>query len=157
MRLKKILLSIVIVILLLLTLYFQLMVHPVPTKVEPTNTNEILPATTPLVPNKEKVEEPSTKTDEQQQQPRVIPTPPEIESIKHSPTPDPHDDDDVKLEEQSYSIHNTKKDIPITPGISLEPGKSINVKVSDEDEVIRVQRDKKYHPGSYNVLWEKKY
>jgi len=156
MRLKKIVLSIVIIALLLLALYFQLMVHPVPTKVEPSDTTEVLPPVAPPLPNKEKAEEPTTKTNEQQQQPRVVPTPPEIESIKHSPIPDPHDDT-ANLEEQSYSIHNTKKDIPLTPGISLQPGKSINVKVSDEDEVIRVQRDKKYHPGGYNVLWEKKY
>jgi hypothetical protein len=63
----------------------------------------------------------------------------------------------VNLEKHSYSIKNEKKEIKLTPGVSFQPGKSITVKIPGEEEVIKVKRDKIYHPDSLNMLWEKKY
>lgn len=66
-------------------------------------------------------------------------------------------EDPVDLEEHTYSIKNKKKEIILSPGVSLQPSKGITIKIPGEDEVIKVQRDKTYHPDSIHMFWEKKY
>lgn len=66
-------------------------------------------------------------------------------------------EDPVDLEEHTYSIKNKKKEIILSPGVSLQPSKGITIKIPGEDEVIKVQRDKIYHPDSIHMFWEKKY
>lgn len=143
----------VMVLLLLCGLYFYFVGNPSSEKVAPNNTTETLPSVEKATPN-EKTDENSTKIEKQ---PKVSPIPSEGSKIERSPTLTPAHGESVNLEEQSYSIKNEKKEIPITPGVSLQPGKSVNVKVPGEEEFIRVQRDKVYHPGGYNVLLEKKF
>ncbi len=69
----------------------------------------------------------------------------------------PTREDSVDLEEHSYSIKNKKKEIILSPGVSLQPSKGITIKIPGEEEVIKVQRDKTYHPDSIHMFWEKKY
>lgn len=145
---------IVIVVLLLTSLYLCFIGNRGTEKVAPSNTIENPPAVESAIPSTEKGEE-STKIEKQQ----VIPPPSsQGERLERPPAlqPAPHGESD-NLEEQSYSIKNKKKDISITPGVTFQPGKSVSVKIPGEDETIRIKLDKTYHPGGYNVLWEKKY
>lgn len=144
----------VIVVLLLMGLYLYFIGNLGSEKVAPSNTVEPLPAAESAIPIREKGED-STKIEKQQ----VIPPPSsQGERLERPPSLQlaPHGESD-NLEEQSYSIKNKKKDISITPGVTFQPGKSISVKIPGEDETIRIKLDKTYHPGGYNVLWEKKY
>lgn len=145
---------IVIGVLLLMGLYCYFMENRNSEKVAPRNNSGNLPASENPMPNKGKDED-SQKIEKQS----LIP-PLSSESVKIERSPSllsASYGDPANLEEQSYSIKNKKKEIAITPGVTFQPGKSVNIKISDGDEVIRVQRDKRYHPGGYNVLWEKKY
>lgn len=138
-------------------LYFYFIGNGTSEKVLPSNTNTTIensPITPNIIPSKEK--EASSIPIEKQ----PVVSPPAFKQEKIKPLPSlltiPQEDS-VNLEEQSYSITNQKKDIPIVPGVTLERGKSVNIKVADGGEIIRIQRDKNYHPGGYNVLFEKKY
>lgn len=135
--------------------YFSLIRERIVEKVPLTDTVETIPAAENTVPNKEK-ELDSTKIEKQEVTPQT-PRATESEKIQRPASVSISHNDPVNLEEQSYSIHNQKKEIPLTSGVSLQPGKSVNIKVSGDDEIIRIQRDKVYHPGGYNVLLEKKY
>ncbi|AIF53193.1 hypothetical protein [Pelosinus sp. UFO1] len=142
----------VIVVLLLLGFYF--IGNRGSEKVAPGNTIESPPAAESAMPSTERSEE-STKIEKQ----TLIPPPSsQGEKMERPPSLQPvtHGESD-NLEEQSYSIKNKKKEISITPGVTFQPGKSISVKIPGEDETIRIKLDKTYHPGGYNVLWEKKY
>lgn len=112
-------------------------------------------ATLPLVENTVSNTEDgkSTKAQHVQLQSSIAPL---SESVKME-RPAPIQEKSVNLEGQSYSIRNEKKDIRITPGVSLQRGKSINVKIPGDEGIVRIQRDKEYHPGGYNVLLERKY
>lgn len=125
-----------------------------PEKVAPGNTIEPSPAAESAMPSMEKGEE-SIKIEKQ---PLIPPTSSQGEKMERPPSLQPvtHGESD-NLGEQSYSIKNKKKEIAITPGVTFQPGKSVNVKIPGEDELIRIKLDKTYHPGGYNVLWEKKY
>ena len=151
---KKKAMYLVIVVLLLMGLYFHFIGNRGSEKVAPGNTIEPPPAAENAIPSREKGEE-STKIEKQ---PLIPPLSSQGEKIERPPSLQPvtHGESD-NLEEQSYSIRNKKKEIAITPGVSFQPGKSVNVKIPGEDELIRIKLDKTYHPGGYNVLWEKKY
>lgn len=142
------------VVLLLTGLYFCFIDNHNFEKVAPRNTTENLPAIENAVPSKGKDED-SVKIEKQS---IIPPLSSERAKIERSPSllPASHGEP-VNLEAHSYSIKNEKKERAITPGVILQSGKSINVKIPDSEEIIRVQRDKTYHPGGYNVLWEKKY
>ena len=151
---KKKAMYMVATIVLLAGLYFYFLGNPNSEKVTPSKTIESIPSVENAMPSKEKEESP-TKT---QKTIQATPAQYEKETMKRSPalTPAPSRES-VNLEEHSYSIKNENKEIPLTPGISLQRGKSVNVKIPGEDEIIRIQRDKTYHPGGYNVLLEKKF
>lgn len=144
----------VIVVLLLMGLYFYFIGNRSSEKVAPGNSIEPSPAAESAIPSTEKGEE-STKIEKQ---PLIPPASSQGEKMERPPSLQPvtHGESD-NLEEQSYSIKNKKKEISITPGVTFQPGKSVNVKIPGEDETIRIKLDKTYHPGAYNVLWEKKY
>lgn len=148
---KKVFYSL-LAVLLLTSLYFYSMGNHNSEKVTPENTVENIPPVENAMPSKE--DDSSTMV---QNRPQVSPASSHRMEIERSSSLVPNHEESVNLEEQSYSIKNEKKEIPITPGVSLQPGKSVNVKIPGGEEVIRIQRDKTYHPGGYNVLWEKKY
>ena len=154
---KRKVICFVMAALLLPGIYF--MRGPSSENVAPENSIETLPPIENAMPSKNadnstKEEGNSTKAEKQSP---ISPTPTENVKIEKSSSLTPAPGESVNLEEQSYSIKTKKREIPITPGVSLQPGKSINVKIPGQEEIIRVQRDKVYHPGGYNVLWEKKY
>lgn len=154
MKRKRTAIYITMTVLLLTAFYFYFIGTRTSEKVAPSNTTESLPAAQDSVPVKGKDED----TAKVKKQPVTPPISYGREKVERSPvSPPTFHGDPVNLEDQSYSINNKKKETPITPGVTLEPGKSINIKIPGEDEIIHIQRDKTYHPGGYNVLWEKKY
>jgi hypothetical protein len=152
MRIKKRRIYLAVVV-LLAVLYSYLIGIPTYEKVIPRQTTENSPKIEDITPNKVQ-EEKATPIEK-----KVVPVPQSTESVKieRGPVVPLVSKDSVSLEEQSYSISNQRKEIPITPGVSLQPGKSINIKVPGREELLRLQRDKTYHPGGYTVLFEKKY
>jgi hypothetical protein len=65
--------------------------------------------------------------------------------------------DSVNMDDYSYTIENKKKDIMITPGMTLQPGKGINVKLPGEKVTLQLQRDNTYRSNEFKVILEKKY
>ena len=148
---KKKLIYLTIVVVIAMGVYFYIQGKKVCPQVPPRTITEEPPVVEQSVPSKGKDVQPA-KIEKQP----VLPTPSSArEKIELSPAVNATPHDTVNLEEQSYSIHKEKKEIPITPGVILQPGKSVNLKVGED--VIKLERDKTYHPGAYNVLWEKKY
>lgn len=142
---------VVLVLVLLASCYFYVAGNRISTQVPSSTATENLPDVENKILDKGKNEESTTM----EKQPSTPQTSSGSDKIERSPAVPPSSGEEINLQEQSYSIHNTKKEITITPGVTFQPGKSVNLKVGEE--VIRVQRDKTYHPGGYNVLWEKKY
>lgn len=150
---KRIVFFVMIVVAVLTCLYVYFAEKPAPEQSAPPTVIENVPVMDKTMPNKENTE-PSATTETHSRPPSAS------SDTSTKPTfslPPVSHGDPVNLEEQSYSIRNEKKTIPITPGVVVQPGTSINVKIPGGDEIIRVQRDKVNHPGGYNVLWEKKY
>lgn len=153
---KKITIYFIMLAVALLGVYFYFEANGTSGTVPLSNKNEGLPAALDPVPSPGSKEDiPKEETKPATQLPAATSS---MEKIEHTPslTPVSHDET-MNLQEQSYSIRNEKKEIYITPGVTLQPGKSINIKIPGGDEMIRVQRDKNYHPGGYNVLVEKKF
>ncbi len=63
----------------------------------------------------------------------------------------------VNIDEYSYTIENKKNDIMITPGMTLKPGKGINLKLPSEKVTLQLQRDNTYRSNEFKVILEKKY
>jgi hypothetical protein len=61
------------------------------------------------------------------------------------------------VEDFTYSLKKERKEKQITPGVSYESGKGINMKIPDQEETVQIRRDHTYREGEYRVLWEKKY
>lgn len=60
-------------------------------------------------------------------------------------------------EEFNETMKRQDKGIKITPGITFEPGKGINVKKPGTEESIQIRRDNSYRADEYKVQWEKKF
>ena len=154
MRKKRKAIYLAIVILLSTAFYFYFMGNRISKQVAPNKAIEHLPAAESKISSKGKKEN-SPKAEKQT---LISPTSFGREKIEHSLRFAPAaNGDPVNLDDQSYSISNEKKGIVITPGVTIQPGKSVDVKIPGGDKIIRVQRDKVYHPGGYNVLLEKKF
>lgn len=148
---KRKVIYLVMVLALLTVCYFYVAGNRISKQVPPSATTENPPAVENIIPSKGIDEEP-TKMEKQPVTPQASSG---NEKIERAPSAPPPHGEQINLQDQSYSIHNEKKEITITPGVTFQPGKSVDLKVGEE--VIRVGRDKTYHPGGYNVLWEKKY
>lgn len=151
MRGKKRIIYIVITLVALIASYLYVVNKWIPPQAPPDTIKENPPVVEKEMPNKKKEEE----TILIEKKPTLSLPSSASEKIERPATVSATREETVNLEEQSYSIHKEKKEISITPGVVLQPGKSINLKVGED--IIRVGRDKVYHPGGYNVLWEKKY
>ncbi len=57
----------------------------------------------------------------------------------------------------SYSLRQQRDERTILPGVTIGPGKALNVKTAKKDETIRITRDSTYPSSDYQVLWQKKY
>lgn len=153
---KKTAIYFVILAVALVSVYVYFAGNGTREKTPPHKETEVPPATEKTVSPQEKKED--IPKGEIKPATQLLPATSSMEPIEYSPsvTPVSHGES-INLAEHSYSIRNEKKEIYITPGVTLQPGKSINIKIPGEDEIIRVQRDKNYHPGGYNVLVEKKF
>ncbi|SFL77874.1 hypothetical protein [Pelosinus propionicus] len=152
--LKVICFSLIAVVLLGAYLYFQR--HDIDEKNKSENGTENIPPAETVILNREgdskaiKVEEGQAAVDPSNQL--------ESQKINLSSVPAvTSHEDSVDLEEHTYSIKNKKKEIILSPGVSFQPSKGITIKIPGEQEVIKVERDKTYHPDSIHMFWEKKY
>lgn len=61
------------------------------------------------------------------------------------------------LSQYSCSIKREAADRPITPGVTLTPGESINIRLDNENERLRLKRGSATSSGGYQIIWERKY
>ncbi len=143
-------------LIILIGMFFYFQKHDIKEESGSVNGTEKIPPAETVTLDREG-DDTVIKTKEEQ--PVVIPTN-QLKDDKLTLSPMPtitSREDSVDLEGYSYSIKNKKKEIILSPGVSLQPSKGITIKIPGEEEVIKVQRDKTYHSDSIHMFWEKKY
>ncbi|EIW19194.1 hypothetical protein [Pelosinus fermentans] len=143
-------------LILLIGVFFYFQRHDIEKESRSVNGTEKIPPAETVTLNREGD---GTVIKVKEEQPVVVPTnqlKDDKLTLSSMPTVTSREDS-VDLKEHTYSIKNKKKEIILSPGVSLQPSKGITIKIPGEEEVIKVQRDKTYHSDSIHMFWEKKY